>query len=34
MAQHIAALESPGTTKLYDRTNDELKLDEIERNLI
>lgn len=30
-AQAIAAHESPRTTKLYDRTNDELTLDEIER---
>ncbi len=30
-AQQIAADESPRTTKLYDRTNDELTLDEIER---
>lgn len=30
-AQQIAAHESPSTTKLYDRTNDELTLDEIER---
>jgi len=30
-AQKIAAHESPRTTKLYDRTNDELTLDEIER---
>jgi integrase len=30
-AQQIAAHESPRTTKLYDRTNDELTLDEIER---
>jgi integrase/recombinase XerD len=29
-AQQIAAHESPRTTKLYDRTNDELTLDEIE----
>jgi site-specific recombinase XerD len=33
-AQQIAAHESPRTTKLYDRTNDELTLDEIERILI
>jgi integrase/recombinase XerD len=30
-AQAIAAHESPRTTKLYDRTNDALSLDEIER---
>ncbi|HOC01733.1 MAG TPA: tyrosine-type recombinase/integrase, partial [Verrucomicrobiota bacterium] len=30
-AQAIAAHESPRTTKLYDRTNSELTLDEIER---
>ena len=30
-AQQIAAHESPRTTKLYDRTNDEITLDEIER---
>jgi integrase/recombinase XerD len=30
-AQAIAAHESPRTTKLYDRTNDTLTLDEIER---
>jgi integrase/recombinase XerD len=29
--QAIAAHESPRTTKLYDRTNDEISLDEIER---
>ena len=29
--QKIAAHESPRTTKLYDRTNDHLTLDEIER---
>jgi integrase/recombinase XerD len=33
-AQQIAAHESPRTTKLYDRTNDELTLDEVERILI
>lgn len=33
-AQEIAAHESPRTTKLYDRTSDELTLDEIERILI
>ncbi len=30
-AQAIAAHESPRTTKLYDRTGDEITLDEIER---
>jgi integrase/recombinase XerD len=30
-AQQIAAHESPRTTKLYDRTSDEVTLDEIER---
>ncbi|MBS0264731.1 MAG: tyrosine-type recombinase/integrase [Planctomycetes bacterium] len=30
-AQRIAAHESPRTTKLYDRTTDEITLDEIER---
>ena len=30
-AQAIAAHESPRTTKLYDRTDDEITLDEIER---
>jgi integrase/recombinase XerD len=30
-AQQIAAHESPRTTKLYDRTQDEVQLDEIER---
>jgi site-specific recombinase XerD len=30
-AQQIASHESPRTTKLYDRTNDEITLDEIER---
>ena len=33
-AQQIANHESPRTTKLYDRTNDAISLDEIERNLI
>lgn len=33
-AQAIAAHESPPTTKLYDRTSDEITLDEIERILI
>ena len=30
-AQLIAGHESPRTTKLYDRTDDQLTLDEIER---
>ena len=30
-AQAIAARESPRTTKLYDRTGDEITLDEVER---
>ena len=30
-AQAMAAHESPRTTKLYDRTSDEIALDEIER---
>jgi hypothetical protein len=33
-AQQIAAPESPWTTKLYDRTNDEISLGEVERILI
>lgn len=33
-AQSIAAHESPRTTKLYDRTSDELTLDEIEKIMI
>jgi integrase/recombinase XerD len=33
-AQHIAAHESPKTTKLYDRTNDPITLDENERIVI
>lgn len=33
-AQSIAAHESPRTTKLYDRTSDEVTLDEIERIVI
>jgi integrase/recombinase XerD len=33
-AQQIAAHESPRATKLYDRTHDELTLDEIERIVI
>jgi hypothetical protein len=31
IAQHIANYESPRTTKLYDRTSDEIMLDEVER---
>jgi integrase/recombinase XerD len=30
-AQQIAAHQSPRTTKLYDRTNDEISLEEVER---
>jgi hypothetical protein len=30
-AQQIAAHESPRTTKLYDRTPDQISLDETER---
>ena len=33
-AQQIAAHESPRTTKLYDRTSDQLSLDEIEKVII
>lgn len=33
-AQAIAAHESPRTTKLYDRTGDEITLDEVERIVI
>ena len=33
-AQAIAAHESPRTTKLYDRTADEISLDEIERIVV
>jgi integrase/recombinase XerD len=33
-AQALAAHESPRTTKLYDRTSDEITLDEVERILI
>jgi hypothetical protein len=32
VAQHIANHESPRTTKLYDRRQDEISLDEIERH--
>jgi len=31
VAQHIANHESPRTTKLYDRRQDEIALDEVER---
>jgi hypothetical protein len=31
MTQEMAAHESPRTTKLYDRTGDEITLDEVER---
>jgi hypothetical protein len=31
VGQHIANHESPRTTKLYDRRQDEISLDEIER---
>jgi hypothetical protein len=31
VAQHIASHESPRTTKLYDRRQDEISLDEIEQ---
>ena len=30
-AQQIAAHQSPRTTKLYDRTKDQISLDEVER---
>lgn len=33
-AQQIAAHESPKTTKLYDRTSDQITLDEVERIII
>ena len=33
-AQQIANHESPRTTRLYDRTNDAISLDEIKRILI
>ena len=33
-AQAIADHDSPTTTKLYDRTNDQLTLDEIERMML
>jgi hypothetical protein len=31
IAQHIANHENPRTTKLYDRRQDEISLDEVER---
>jgi integrase/recombinase XerD len=33
-AQHIANHESPKTTKLYDRTSDQITLDEVEKIVI
>jgi len=33
-AQQMAAHESPRTTKLYDRTNEDISLDEVERIII
>jgi integrase/recombinase XerD len=33
-AQTIAAHDSPRTTKLYDRTSDEITLDQVERIVI
>jgi len=33
-AQSMAAHESPRTTKLYDRTGDDITLDEVERIMI
>jgi hypothetical protein len=30
-AQYVAAHESPRTTKLYDRTKDEITINEVER---
>ena len=33
-AQLMAAHESPRTTKLYDRTKDEVTLDEVERIML
>jgi integrase/recombinase XerD len=33
-AQAMAAHESPRTTKLYDRTSDDITLDEVERIVI
>jgi hypothetical protein len=34
LRQQIAVRESPITTELYDRTNDQITLDEIERIVI
>jgi hypothetical protein len=34
IAQQIAHRESPRTTKLYDRRQDEISLDEVEKILI
>ena len=34
IAQHIANHESPPTTKLYDRRQEEISLDEVERTAI
>jgi hypothetical protein len=34
LAQQMANHESPRTTSLYDRRNDQLSLDEVERILI
>jgi integrase/recombinase XerD len=33
-AQRMASHESPRTTKLYDRTNDQISLDEVERTML
>jgi hypothetical protein len=33
-AQQMANHESPRTTKLYDRTDDEISLDEVEKIII
>lgn len=33
-ARQIAAHESPKTTKLYDRTSDQITLDDVERTII
>jgi hypothetical protein len=33
-AQQMAAHESPRTTKLYDRTTDQVTLDEVERIVV
>jgi site-specific recombinase XerD len=33
-AQAMAAHASPRTTKLYDRTSDQITLDEVEKNVI